>query len=68
MKIQGLNRDDFEWIDKAYRFFMSAQAKQIKEATWDGSPEMVRDNIESLEESLKTYEKIAKEMSKYDKQ
>lgn len=66
MKIQGLNRDDFEWIDKAYRFFMSAQAKQIKGAVECGSPEAARDNIESLEKSLKTYEKIANEMRKYD--
>ena len=67
MKIQGLNRDDFEWIDKAYRFFMSAQVKQIKGAVDCKSPELIRDNIESLKESLKTYEKIAEEMSKYDK-
>lgn len=67
MKIQGLNRDDFEWIDKAFMFLMSAQAKQIKGAVECGSPEMARDNIESLEESLKTYEKIAEEMNKYDK-
>lgn len=66
MKIQGLNRDDFEWIDRTFRYFMSVKANQIKEATWDGSPEMVRDNIESLEEVLKTYEKIANEMRKYD--
>lgn len=65
MKILGLNRDDFEWIDKAFRFLMSAQAKQIKGAVECGSPEMTRDNIESLEEVLKTYEKIAKEMRKY---
>lgn len=67
MKIQGLNRDDFEWIDKAYRFFMSAQVKQIKGAVDCKSPELIRDNIESLKESLKTYEKIAEEMGKYDK-
>ena len=67
MKIQGLNRDDFEWIDKAYRFFMSAQVKQIKGAVDCKSPELIRDNIDGLEESLKTYEKIAKEMRKYDK-
>ena len=67
MKIQGLNRDDFEWIDKAYRFFMSAQVKQIKGAVDCKSPELIRDNIEGLEESLKTYEKIAEEMNKYDK-
>ena len=67
MKIQGLNRDDFEWIDEVFRYFMSVQAKQIKEATWDGSPEMVRNNIEPLEKVLKTYEKIVKEMRKYDK-
>lgn len=66
MKIEGLNRDDFEWIDKAYRFFMSAQVKQIKGAVDCKSPELIRDNIEGLEESLKTYEKIAEEMSKYD--
>lgn len=66
MKIQGLNRDDFEWMDKAYRFFMSAQVKQIKGAVDCKSPELIRDNIESLKESLKTYEKIAEEMSKND--
>lgn len=67
MRIQGLNRDDFEWMDKAYRFFMTAQANQIKGAINCSSPELIRDNIEGLEESLKTYEKIAKEMGKYDK-
>lgn len=66
MKIQGLNRDDFEWIDKAFRFLMSNQSKQIKGAVECGSPEIARDNIESLEEVLKTYEKIANEMRKYD--
>lgn len=66
MKIQGLNRDDFEWMDKAYRFFMTAQANQIKGAISCSSPEMIRDNMEGLEESLKTYEKIVKEMRKYD--
>ena len=67
MKIHGLNKDDFEWIDKAFRFLMSAQAKQIKGAVECGSPEMARDNIESLREALKTYEKIQKEMRKYEK-
>ena len=67
MKIQGLDKDDFEWIDKAFRFLMSAQAKQIKGGVECGSPEMARDNMESLEESLKTYEKIVNEMRKYDK-
>lgn len=66
MKIQGLNRDDFEWIDKAYRFFMSAQVGQIKGAVDCKSPELIRDNIDGLEESLRTYEKIANEMRKYD--
>lgn len=66
MKIQGLNGDDLEWIDKAFRHLMSAQVKQIKGAVECGSPEMARDNIESLEEALKTYEKIAREMRKYD--
>lgn len=66
MKIQGLDRDDFEWIDKAFRFLMSNQSKQIKGAVECGSPEMARDNIESLEEVLKTYEKIVNEMRKYD--
>lgn len=65
MKIQGLNRDDLEWMDKAYRFFMSAQANQIKGAINCKSPELIRDNMEGLEESLKTYEKIANEMRKY---
>lgn len=67
MKIQGLNRDDFEWIDKAFRLLMSSQSKQIKGAVECGSPEMARDNIESLEEALKTYEKIIKEMRRYGK-
>lgn len=67
MKIQGLNRDDLEWIDKAFRFLMSNQAKQIKGAVECGSPEMARDNIESLEEILKTYEKVVNEMRKYEK-
>lgn len=66
MKIQGLNKDDFEWINKSFRFLMSNQAKQIKGAVECGSPEMARDSIESLEEVLKTYEKIVKEMRKYD--
>lgn len=67
MKIQGLNRDDFEWIDKAFRFLMSNQAKQIKGAVECGSPEMTRDNIGSLEDTLKTYEKVRKEMDKYER-
>lgn len=66
MKIQSLNNNDFEWIDKAFRFLMSAQAKQIKGAIDCGSPEMARDNIDSLEEALKTYEKLQKEMHKYE--
>lgn len=66
MKIQGLNRDDLDWIDKACRFLMSAQANQIKGAISCGSPELIRDNIDGLEESLKTYDKVAKEMRKYD--
>lgn len=65
MKIQGLNRDDFEWIDKAFRHLMSDQAKQIKGAVECGSPEMARDSIESLEDVLKTYEKIHEEITKY---
>lgn len=67
MKINGLNKNDFEWIDKAFRFLMSAQAKQIKGAVECGSPEMARDSISSLEETLKTYEKIAKEIRQYEK-
>ena len=65
MKIQGLSRDDLEIVDNAFRFLMSAQANQIKGATECGSPEMTRDNIEGLETTLKTYEKIQKEMRKY---
>lgn len=66
MKIQGLNRDDFDWIDNAFRFLMSNQAKQIKGAVECGSPEMTRDNMEGLESTLKTYEKIQKEMRRYE--
>lgn len=66
MKIQGLNRDDFDWIDRAFRHLMSTKAKQIKGAVECGSPEMTRDNIEVLEEILKTYEKIEKEMRRYE--
>lgn len=66
MKIQGLNKDDIEWIDKAFRFLMSNQAKQIKGAVECGSPEMARDSIESLEDVLKVYEKIQKEMRRYE--
>lgn len=66
MKIQGLNRDDFEWIDNAFRFLMSSQAKQIKRAAEYGSSEMIRDNMESLESVLKTYEKVKEEMDKYN--
>lgn len=66
MKIQGLNRDDLDWIDKACRFFMSAQVGQIKGAVDCKSPELIKDNIESLEESLKTYEKIVEETNKYE--
>lgn len=66
MKIQGLNKDDFEWIDKAFRHLMSEQSKQIKGAVECGSPEMARDNIKGLEEVLKTYEKIEKEMRRYE--
>lgn len=67
MKIQGLNRDDFDWIDKAFRYLMSDQAKQIKAAVECCSPEIARDNIEGLEEVLKTYEKIDEEMRRYEK-
>lgn len=67
MKINGLNNNDFEWIDKAFRFLMSSQAKQIKGAVECGSPEMARDNMESLEDTLKVYEKIQKEIGKYEK-
>ena len=67
MKIQGLNRDDLEWVDEAFRHLMSAQAKQIKGAVECGSPETARDNIASLEEVLETYEKIVKEIRKYEK-
>lgn len=65
MKIQSLDNNDFEWIDKAFRFLMSAQAEQIKGSIDCGSPEMAKDNIDSLEEALKTYEKLQKEMHKY---
>lgn len=67
MKIQGLNHDDFDMIDNAFRFLMSAQAKQIKGATECGSPELCRDNMECLETTLKTYEKIQKEVRRYEK-
>ena len=67
MKINGLNNDDFEWIDKAFRFLMSNQGKQIKGAVECGSPEMTRDNMGSLEDVLKVYEKIQKEIRKYEK-
>ena len=67
MKIQGLNGDDLEWIDKAFRHLMSDQVEQINGGVGCGSPEMVRDYVESLEETLKTYEKIVKEARKYDK-
>lgn len=66
MKIQGLNREDLDWIDKVCRFFMTAQANQIKGAINCSSPELIRDNLESLEGSLKTYDKVVKEMRKYD--
>ena len=66
MKIQGLDKDDFEWIDKAFRYLMSAQAKNIKAAAEEGLSESCRDNMESLGETLKTYEKIQKEMRKYE--
>ena len=66
MKINGLNNNDFEWIDKAFRFLMSSQAKQIKVTVECGSPETARDYMESLEDVLKVYEKIQKEIGKYE--
>ncbi len=68
MKIQGLNDFDLDWIDRAFRHLMSDQAKQIKGAVECGSPEMARDNMESLDDALKTYEKISNEMRKYERQ
>lgn len=66
MKINGLNNDDFEWIDRAFRFLMSNQAKQIKGAVECGSPEMARDNMGALEDVLKVYEKVQKGIKKYE--
>ena len=68
MKINGLNNNDFEWIDKAFRFLMSNQAKQIKGAVECGSSEMARDYMGSLEDVLKVYEKVQKEIRKYEGQ
>ena len=66
MKIQGLKQDDFDKIDTVFCYFMAQQALQIKGAV--NAPELCRDNIEALEDTLKVYEKIEKEMRKYEKQ
>lgn len=66
MKIQGLNQDDFYQIDRAFRHLMSDQAKQIKGAAECSSPEMIRHTMEGTERTLKTYEKIEKEMRRYE--
>lgn len=58
MNLKKLNNNDLEWIDKAFRFTLACQAGQIKGAAECGSPETMRDNLESFEEMLKTYTKI----------
>lgn len=42
------------------------KAKQIKGAVECGSPEMARDDMGALEEVLKVYEKVQKEIRKYE--
>lgn len=66
MRINGLNNNDFEWIDSALKFLMSTQARRIKEAVEGGSSETARDYMESLEDVLKVYEKVQKEIRKYE--
>ena len=68
MKIQGLDKDDLQIIDKAFIFLMDGHIKQIKGACWGGCPEIMSDNIEALEETLTTYKKVYKEIRKYEKE
>ena len=65
MKIQSMNKGDFDVIDRAFRFTMGEQALRLRNAVQDGNMGNAKMFLESLRDSMGTYEKIQKEIEKY---
>lgn len=58
MKVQGLNKDDFDRIDRALCFFINTQLQKAKECAWNGDAEVCESFMDAARETIETYKKL----------
>lgn len=67
MKIQCLNNEDLEIIDRALCYMMSEQLLRLRQNVQGGEIDRAEPFLESFNDSFNTYKKFQKEWSKYGK-
>ena len=58
MKICGLDKDDFEQIDRAFRYVISTQLQKANEQAWKGDVELCENFMDAARDMIKTYTKF----------
>lgn len=67
MKIQGLNEADNNFISMSMIYYISEKLKLARTELWTKDIHNVKEILADVNRSIETYEKILKEIQKYDK-
>lgn len=67
MKIQGLNENDNYLISVSMLYFISEKLKLARTELWSKNIHNVKEILADVNRVVETYEKILKEIQKYDK-
>lgn len=66
MKVQGLNAKDADEIDRAFRWILGEQLLRARNFAQDGNIQGCQNFIDAAKDMLTTYEKVAKQLDKYE--
>ena len=67
MKIQGLNETDNNLIIMSMLYYISAKLKLARTELWTKDIHNVKEILADVNRVVETYEKILKQIQKYDK-
>lgn len=65
MKIQALNRKDFDVIDRAFCYFLGEQSLLMRRYLQEGDIKRAKPLLEAIQDAMTTYEKVQSEMWRY---
>lgn len=66
MKVQGLNAKDADEIGRAFRWILGEQLLRARNFAQDGNIQGCQNFIDAAKDTLTTYEKVAKQLDKYE--